>query len=62
MFSGAVQAAEAMIQEDHYASTEVKDRLKQLLEERDNLHVVWQRRKVINSSTFRQIFVNYQLT
>lgn len=48
VFSGAVQAAETMVQEDHYASAEVKDRIKQLLDERDNLHVVWQRRKVIN--------------
>ena len=52
VFSGAVQAAETMIQEDHYASAEVKDRLKQLLDERDNLHVVWQRRKVIDSFIF----------
>ena len=46
VFSAAVQAAEIMIHDEHYASVEVKERLKQLLDERDSLHVVWQRRKV----------------
>lgn len=45
-FSETVQAGETMIQGGHYASSEVADRLKQLLEERERLHSVWQNRKV----------------
>lgn len=46
VFSSAVQAGETMIQESHYALQEIKDRLKQLLQEREKLHAVWQRRKI----------------
>ena len=46
VFSSAVQAGETMILENHYALTEVRDRLKQLLQEREKLHAVWQRRKI----------------
>lgn len=43
---GTIQAAETMVQEEHYAQGDVRERLKQLLDERQRLHGVWQRRKV----------------
>lgn len=46
VFSSAVLAGETMIQENHYALVEVRDRMKQLLQEREKLHAVWQRRKI----------------
>lgn len=46
VFSNTVQVGEAMIQENHYSAAEVKERLKQLLQEREKLHAVWQRRKI----------------
>ena len=46
VFRAAVQAAETMIQEEHYATSDIRERLKQLLDERQRLHGVWQRRKV----------------
>ena len=46
VFSAAVVAGENMIQENHYALIEIRDRLKQLLQEREKLHAVWQRRKI----------------
>jgi spectrin beta len=46
VFSSAVQAGETMIQEEHYSAAEIKDRLIQLLQEREKLHAVWQQRKI----------------
>ncbi|EFX83271.1 LOW QUALITY PROTEIN: hypothetical protein DAPPUDRAFT_239996 [Daphnia pulex] len=42
VFSSAVQAGETMIQEEHYSAAEIKDRLIQLLQEREKLHAIWQ--------------------
>lgn len=46
VFSSAVQAGETMIQEEHYSVMEIRDKLKQLLQEREKLHAIWQRRKI----------------
>lgn len=46
VFSSAVQAGETMVQEEHYSIIEIRDRLKQLLQEREKLHAIWQRRKI----------------
>ena len=46
VFSASVQSGEIMIQEGHYQTAEIQERLKQLLQEREKLHAVWQRRKI----------------
>ncbi|XP_043236847.1 spectrin beta chain, non-erythrocytic 2-like isoform X8 [Amphibalanus amphitrite] len=45
-FTGLVQMADAMIQDQHYAAQEVQERLEQVLEERKKLHAAWQQRKI----------------
>ncbi|XP_037069817.1 spectrin beta chain, non-erythrocytic 1-like [Pollicipes pollicipes] len=45
-FTALVQMAETMIQDGHYASQEVQEKLEQVLEERKKLHSAWQQRKI----------------
>lgn len=45
-FSSTVLTGETMINEGHYANKEIRDKLRYLLQERDTLHTVWQRRKI----------------
>uniref|UniRef100_A0A2R5L953 Putative spectrin beta chain non-erythrocytic 5 isoform x6 n=1 Tax=Ornithodoros turicata TaxID=34597 RepID=A0A2R5L953_9ACAR len=45
-FGDVVKFGKMMIDEQHYASPEIQDRLVQLLKARDDLHLAWQRKKV----------------
>ncbi|XP_050686605.1 spectrin alpha chain-like [Eriocheir sinensis] len=45
-FSKVVESGGAMIEEQHYASTEVEERVNKVLEERSQLHAAWQHKKV----------------
>lgn len=45
-FRAVVQAGQMMIQDKHYASEEINDKLDQLLDVRQNLHADWQHKKV----------------
>ncbi|XP_076359799.1 spectrin beta chain, non-erythrocytic 5 kst [Tachypleus tridentatus] len=45
-FRNVVQNGEMMIQKEHYASSEIRERLNQLLKMREQLHTGWQRKHV----------------
>lgn len=45
-FSAAVVTGEVMVNNGHYSSKEIRDKLRHLLQERETLHTVWQRRKI----------------
>lgn len=45
-FGDVVKFGKMMIEQQHYASLEIQDRLVQLLKARDDLHVAWQCKKV----------------
>ncbi|XP_052120778.1 spectrin beta chain, non-erythrocytic 1 isoform X4 [Frankliniella occidentalis] len=45
-FKTVLELGEAMIQGQHYASQEIRERSDQLLEERQKLHAAWQHKKV----------------
>ncbi|XP_022241663.1 spectrin beta chain, non-erythrocytic 1-like [Limulus polyphemus] len=45
-FRNVVQNGEMMIQKEHYASAEIRERLNQLLKMREQLHTGWQRKHV----------------
>ncbi|XP_066955513.1 spectrin beta chain, non-erythrocytic 5 isoform X7 [Macrobrachium rosenbergii] len=46
VFSKVVEAGRIMIEEQHYASAEVEERVNKVLEERNQLHAAWQQKKV----------------
>ncbi|KAK4313156.1 hypothetical protein Pmani_015473 [Petrolisthes manimaculis] len=45
-FSKVVEAGGNMVEEQHYASAEVEERLNKILDERSKLHAAWQNKKV----------------
>ncbi|XP_063234159.1 spectrin alpha chain, non-erythrocytic 1 isoform X2 [Bacillus rossius redtenbacheri] len=45
-FQAVVEMGQDMIRDDHYAAQEIEEKSAQLLEERQKLHVAWQRKKV----------------
>lgn len=45
-FSDVVKFGKMMMDEQHYATPEIQERLSQLLQARDDLHLAWQRKKV----------------
>ncbi|XP_071547281.1 spectrin beta chain, non-erythrocytic 5 isoform X4 [Panulirus ornatus] len=45
-FSKVVEAGGNMVEEQHYASGEVEERVNKVLEERNQLHAAWQHKKV----------------
>ncbi|XP_045137790.1 spectrin beta chain, non-erythrocytic 1-like isoform X9 [Portunus trituberculatus] len=45
-FSRVVESGGNMIEEQHYASSEVEERVNKVLEERSQLHAAWQHKKV----------------
>lgn len=46
VFSKVVEAGRIMIEDRHYASSEVEERVNKVLEERNQLHSAWQHKKV----------------
>ncbi|KAK7068042.1 Spectrin beta chain, non-erythrocytic 5 [Halocaridina rubra] len=46
VFSSVVEAGRNMIEDQHYASVEVEERVNKVLEERNHLHAAWQQKKI----------------
>ncbi|XP_042865885.1 spectrin beta chain, non-erythrocytic 5-like isoform X7 [Penaeus japonicus] len=46
VFSKVVEAGRIMVEDRHYASSEVEERVNKVLEERNQLHAAWQHKKV----------------
>nr|XP_002732400.1 PREDICTED: spectrin beta chain, non-erythrocytic 5-like [Saccoglossus kowalevskii] len=44
-FAGVAQAGEMLVDQDHYATDEVKEKLDAVLHEREQLHANWQKKK-----------------
>lgn len=46
VFQKVVDNGQAMMEDNHYASSEIDDRVGKVLEERNQLHAAWQNKKV----------------